>query len=242
LAQLQRLVITSDQFDQTMIILTPEQQHYLNRVLRLKSGDRFIAMNGQGQSWLAELRSNQATVIESVNTSSELTISVTLMLALPKGNAFDEVVRQVTELGVSCIAPVISDRTLLQPSANKLDRWRRIAQEAAEQSERQIVPTLLDPVPFTDALETLTAEQKFFCAARGSSPHLLQCLSNPKSSILVAIGCEGGWTNPEIDQAISAGYQTVSLGKRILRAVTAPIVALSLIAAKAEESSHLREI
>lgn len=232
--QLQRLVIAYEQLNQNQIHLTSEQQHYLQRVLRLKNGDRFIALDGKGQTWLAVLDSDQATLIESIQTSSELSISVTLLLALPK-SGFDDVVRQVTELGVSCIVPVISDRTLLNPSSNKLDRWRKISQEAAEQSERQIVPTVLDPMPFKQALE-LEAASKFICAERGSSQHLLNCeLGN---SVIVAIGCEGGWTNQEIESAIAQNYQPVTLGKRILRAVTAPITALSLISGMIESQTE----
>lgn len=232
MSQLQRLVINSLRVEDSQFNLTPAQCHYLYRVLRLRNGDRFIVMNGFGQSWLTELQSEQAIILESVNTESELPVSVTLILALPKGTAFDEVVRQTTELGVSCIAPVISDRTLLNPSSNKFDRWRRIAQEAAEQSERQIVPTILEPVSFQEALKTLDADQKLICVARGNPPHLIRALS--AGSILVAIGCEGGWTDSEVAQAIAANYQPISLGRRILRAVTAPIAALSMIAATVE--------
>jgi 16S rRNA (uracil1498-N3)-methyltransferase len=230
LAQLQRLVIAREQLNQTQINLSAEQQHYLSHVLRLRNGDRFIALDGKGQTWIATLESTQATLVESLQASSELSVSVTLMLALPK-TAFDDVVRQVTELGVSCIAPVISDRTLLNPSGNKLDRWRRIAQEAAEQSERQIVPTILEPMPFKTALE-LQADSRYICAERGSSQHLLNCELG--ESVIVAIGCEGGWTQQEIEMAIAANYQPVTLGQRILRAVTAPIAALSLIAGMVE--------
>jgi 16S rRNA (uracil1498-N3)-methyltransferase len=216
----------------SIVILKPEQQHYLSRVLRLKSGDRFIAMDGHGNSWFAQLQRDQATLIEPVVLHSELPIAVTLMLALPK-TGLDDVIRQVTELGVACVVPVISDRTLLNPSLNKLERWRRIAQEAAEQSERQFVPTILDPLPFASALETVEAEQRLICVARRTHPHLLQCVSEARS-ICVAIGCEGGWTDVEIASAIAHQYQPVSLGQRILRAVTAPITALSLIAGAIE--------
>lgn len=236
MVQLQRLVIAAEQFNNNQILLTDAQQHYLSRVLRLRSGDRFVAINGQGQSWIAQLQSQSATILEPVDTRSELPISITLIMALPKGSGFDDVVRQTTELGVTSIAPIISDRTLLNPSANKLDRWRRIAQEAAEQSERQIVPTILEPVSFSEIIRTLNADQKFICAERGSSPHLIDCVS-PSKSILIAIGPEGGWTNQEIEGAIAAQYQPVSLGARILRAVTAPIAALSVIAALVETGS-----
>lgn len=241
MAQLQRLVIDPTQIAALQIGLTAAQQHYLGRVLRLRSGDHFIAMNGRGQSWLAELTPTGATLLETINVTAELPLAVTLALALPKGNGFDEVVRQVTELGVDRIVPIISDRTLINPSLPKLDRWRRIAQEAAEQSERQIVPTILDPIAFSDylAIDEMvdptindTTSLRMICVARNYPPHLLERLAEPLTltRVTLAIGPEGGWTDAEIERAIGAGYQPVSLGQRILRAVTAPVAALAMIA------------
>jgi 16S rRNA (uracil1498-N3)-methyltransferase len=248
------------------VVLTPKQQHYLIRVLRLGVGDRFIVLNGQGQAWQAELipfnsdpgseqgleESPHAKLLEPIFNHTELPISITLVMALPKGNAFDEVVRQATELGVTCIAPVLSDRTLLNPSAQKRDRWQRIAQEAAEQSERQLVPTIQEPMPFGDYLALLPCDRsakRYLGVTRIAAPQLLDCLlaerreagevgeaggaeqREGRGSFVVAIGPEGGWTEAEIAAAIASGYQPISLGSRILRAVTAPLVALSLIAA-----------
>lgn len=243
MTQLQRLAIAPSQPQDGNIILTSEQQHYLCHVLRLRSGDRFIAMDGIGKWWLAQLEGTQAQILEQIFVQTELSVSVTLVIALPKGNGFDEVVRYCTELGVACIAPVISDRTLPLPSPQKLERWRRIAQEASEQSERQIVPVILAPVPFRTCLSTKEKySHQYLCVARGSYPHLLACLrtsiSNTDSaSVIIATGPEGGWTTSEVEEAIAAGFQPVSLGRRILRAVTAPIVALSVVAAAIEDSS-----
>ncbi|MBD2120049.1 16S rRNA (uracil(1498)-N(3))-methyltransferase [Trichocoleus sp. FACHB-262] len=258
MAELQRLAIAPTQLHQEQICLTAEQQHYLSRVLRLRSGDRFIAMNGQGQWWLAELlaspdQSLEAQIIQTLTVDTELPIAIMLVVALPKGSGFDEVVRQATELGISCIAPVISDRTLLHPSPQKLERWRRIAQEAAEQSERQVVPTILEPVPLAPQLQQLLATTPgtpkavgYLCITRYDAPHLLNCLQrdlgfgnqqpslSALSSMVIVTGPEGGWTEAEVEQAIALGYQPVSLGQRILKAVTAPLVALSLVAAVAE--------
>jgi 16S rRNA (uracil1498-N3)-methyltransferase len=228
---MQRLVIAPSQLQQQQIILTSQQQHYLIRVLRLQTGDRFIAMNGQGQWWLAELETEQARILEPITVQTELPVAVTLMVALPK-TGFDDVVRQVTELGVTNIIPIISDRTLLHPSPQKLERWRRIAQEAAEQSERLIVPEILDPVAFTVGI-SLAKDQCYICEARGNIPHLLSSTFSP-TSITIATGPEGGWTKAEVENAIAIGFQPVSLGCRILRAVTAPIVALSIISASLE--------
>ncbi len=248
MAQLQRIAIAPSQFQQGQILLTQEQQHYLGRVLRLGAGDRFIAMDGLGKWWLAQLEGDQAQILEALVVQTELSASITLMVALPKGNGFDEVVRCCTELGVSVIAPVVSDRTLLNPSPQKLERWRRIAQEAAEQSERAFVPEILEPVAFGTSLSSVVHysssvnNQQYICVARGNSPHLRNCLHNKgystndqgKRTIIIAIGPEGGWTPKEVECAVEAGFQPVSLGRRILRAVTAPIVALSIVAAELE--------
>ncbi|MEH2368239.1 16S rRNA (uracil(1498)-N(3))-methyltransferase [Nostoc sp.] len=234
MSQLQRIAIAPSQLQQGQILLTKEQQHYLGRVLRLREGDRFIAMDGKGKWWLGQLAGEQAQVLEALLVETELPVSITLMVALPKGNGFDEVVRCCTELGVACIAPVLSDRTLLHPSPQKLERWRRIAAEAAEQSERSFVPTILEPVAFNTAITANQTIHRYICEARGDYPHLNKVLSSISSEIFIAIGPEGGWTIQEIENAESAGFQPVSLGRRILRAVTAPVVALSLISAACE--------
>ena len=249
--QLQRLAITPSQLQNQQILLTTQQKHYLGNVLRLREDDRFIAMDGQGQWWLAVLKRAEAQILESISVQTELAVSITLMVALPKGNAFDEVVRYCTELGVACIAPVVSDRTLLNPSVQKLERWRRIAKEAAEQSERSFVPAILEPVPFATSFEVHpersrrvhpehsrradTATHRYLCVARSTIPHLKDAISSVTTTeILIATGPEGGWTASEMECAQASGFQLVSLGRRILRAVTAPIVALSLVAAAFE--------
>jgi len=254
MAQLQRLAVTATQICDRTIDLTREQQHYLNRVLRLQAGDRFIAMDGRGHWWSAVLEVREtglfASIAEEIAENTELPVEVTLMAALPKGNGFDEVVRQAAELGVASIVPVTSDRTLLKPSSQKVDRWKRIAAEAAEQSERQIVPTILEPVSFDIAVKDCFQKYRFICLARGENRHLWDCLvsleppgpplirgeqDGEELSIVIATGPEGGWTDGEVEKAIELGFEAVSLGSRILRAVTAPIVALSLVGAAFEK-------
>lgn len=242
MTQLQRLFIGSEQILEGQISLTAAQQHYLGRVLRLQAGDRFIAMDGQGHGWLAVLteQSAQAQVLESIAAQTELPIPVTLLIAIPK-SGLDEVVRQVTELGVTEIVLVSSQRTVLKPSAAKIDRWQRIVQEAAEQSERQIVPKLHPPQFWAGALQAWNAANStcYLCEARGNYPHLLSCsgqfpMADAPLPMTLAIGPEGGWTDGEIEMAIAAGYQPVSLGARILRAVTAPMVAMAIVASAVE--------
>ena len=231
MSQLQRITIYPQQLQANQLLLTPQQQHYLLRVLRLRDGDKFIVMDGMGKWWLARLQGEQGEVLEPLEVKTELPVAITLMMALPKGNGFDEIVRCCTELGVTSIAPVLSDRTLLNPSPQKLERWQRIASEAAEQSERAVVPTILQPVAFNTAIKETTATHRYICEARGDYPHLQQVINKTANEIIIAIGPEGGWTNQELEIAIASGFQPISLGRRILRAVTAPIVAISLIAA-----------
>lgn len=232
-------------------MLEADQVHYLRRVLRLSMGDRFIAQDGQGQQWLAALSDQPsfAQVIEPLHPAVRPATPLRLVAALPKGNSFDQVVRQTTELGITHIFPVLSQRSLLKPSDNKLLRWRRIAQEASEQSERITVPEILAPVDFQQCLEQLDEEKtppglRYLCVARSAAPesarpHLLahlqgQLPSATSHGVTLAIGPEGGWTPAEITVAITHGYVAVSLGSVILRSVTAPITALSLVTAARE--------
>jgi 16S rRNA (uracil1498-N3)-methyltransferase len=241
----QRITIDPQQCEGLVVALKADQLHYLLRVLRLKAGDRFIAQDGQGQQWLVALSDqlDQAQIVEQIVQTGDAAKEPPLRLiaALPKGNGFDQVVRQSTELGVTHIYPVMSDRSLLQPSSHKLARWQRIAQEAAEQSERISVPEIFAPTDFRACIAQITLKTDFcyLCAARTESPHLLkQVLTDLTSEnlrgVTLAIGPEGGWTSDEITVALKCGYEVVSLGSVILRAVTAPVAALSLVTAARE--------
>lgn len=235
-----RLVITPEQIKESQITLDTQQRHYLLRVLRLGNGDRFIAMDGTGNTWIAQITERSAQIVESINLKTELPVSLTLITALPKGSGYEQVIRCCTELGVSNFRPVISDRTILKPSSSKVQRWRKIAIEAAEQSERQIVPTIFEPAKYLSTINHSTANQdKYICVARGNIPTLWSGIqAQTQSEIVIATGCEGGWTDVEIEQAIASGFQPVSLGNRILRAITAPTVASSLVVAVLEQASN----
>ena len=104
---MQRLTIDSQQLQPPHLQLTPDQRHYLQRVLRLKSGAQFLALPGDGMAWRCELVDENARVIEAQIVTTELPIAVTLALALPK-TGFEDVVRQATELGVRTIVPLLS--------------------------------------------------------------------------------------------------------------------------------------
>lgn len=257
----QRLAIDPEQLNADgAIALTPAQGRYLYRVLRLKGGDRFVALltvprAGQGQ-WIAELETADRAIAHLMSPApaprSPLP-PIVLLAAPPKGNAFDEVVRQAVEVGAGWIVPVLSDRGLVQPSDNKLDRWRRIALEATEQCERPDLPVIVPPVPSdrvgdclgNPALGNDRSWLRWLCVARGGPDHLLTvALAAAKAAnqdetdaehapaIAIAIGPEGGWSDREKTRFQNDfGFIPVHLGDRILRAATAPLVALSLVAA-----------
>jgi 16S rRNA (uracil1498-N3)-methyltransferase len=231
---LQRIVVDHNQINDGIVHLNASQQHYVHRVLRLKLGDRILIMDGRGQTWLATLNSQGAELLETIGIQTELPVAIHLWVAPPKGNGLEEIIRQATEVGVAHLHPILSNRTLLQPSPNKLERWRRIALESAEQAERQVILTIAEPVPFQDALFWQPqSPPRYLSVTRREVPHLLNCLKHQsaQSEIWLATGPEGGWTEAEVNRAIAAGVECVSLGARILRAVTAPIVAANLVAA-----------
>lgn len=230
---MQRIVVDAEQIEGDRLRLTPEQQHYLQRVLRLRSGDRFFALNGQGHLWFATLTTATTAQLSEAQTPADAAVRprphITLAASLPK-QGFDEVVRQVTELGVDAIVPIISDRTVLRPSPNKLKRWQKIAAEAGEQSERLLVPNISDPVAWSTWITRESQSVRYLCVARQRIPHLLTyAIAACPDEIEIAVGPEGGWTESEIAAAIAHGYHPVNLGPFILRAVTAAVTALALL-------------
>jgi 16S rRNA (uracil1498-N3)-methyltransferase len=252
---LQRIAIAPTQINNNYIALTPAQHHYLTRVIRLQAGAQFEVIDGTGKLYVAEINRDRSRYATTENARIVTTLTseivphaslesphITLICALPKGNNFDDIVRACTELGVTTILPAISDRTLLDPSPQKLQRWRKIAQEAAEQSERLTIATIDEPQPLQTIFSQLPIDSdRYLCEARGEHPHLLQCLQSMTSHpdrIIIAIGPEGGWTNGEIDRASTCNFQLVSLGRQILRTITAPIVALSIVTAAIEANTR----
>ena len=244
--RLQRVTLQAHQIVATLqinsaIALTADQKHYLCNVLRLETGAEFIALDRQDGWWLAKLVSlDIAEIIAKLENNSELVTQITLGIAMPKGSNIESVIRQTTELGVRQIVPLFSDRTILKPDneigKQKRDRWQRIAEEAAELSLRNYVPEISLPQTFRSWLSEIANSSspilKYICVTSPDAPHLLIDLQKTDyQQIAIATGCEGGWTAKEEQIAIAAGFVAVSLGDRVLSAVTAPVVALSIVSA-----------
>jgi 16S rRNA (uracil1498-N3)-methyltransferase len=232
---LQRVIIQPTQLQGNELTLTVPQLHYLQRVLRLQTGAKFEAIDGTGNLYLVEFSTPHTRVLErSTPVSIELPVAVNLIVAVPK-IGLDDVVRACTELGVNTIYPVTSDRTIVQPSEQKQRRWIEIANEATEQSERLLLTNIQPVQSWLTVMTQLTGQRKV-CTARGDSPHLMRSI-DPKLPISIAIGPEGGWTDRELQQSIDLGWQPVSLGKRVLRTITAPQAAMSMVGGLLESST-----
>jgi 16S rRNA (uracil1498-N3)-methyltransferase len=235
LAGYQRLTIHPRQIQGQQVQLTPGQSHYLGRVLRLSAGDEFIAMDGQGHWWRAQLLTpTTAQLGEPLPVWRELPAPIALLMGIPKGDGMDQVVRQATELGVRQIWPLITERTQVHPGSGRIERWRRIATEAAEQSWRQWIPEVFPAQPLVTAVTQVGAMPKLVCDPAPERPHLVTLLPPEPAALAILIGPEGGWSPAEMAWLQDQGAQVVSLGRRVLRTVTAPVVALALIGASWE--------
>ncbi len=216
--------------------LPPDQIHHLRDVLRLKSGDEVELFDGEGASYLGtvELRGSETRIagLERVSPARQPPVRVTLAPALFKADRFEWMLQKATELGADEIIPLETRFSGIHIPGDKLDarleRWRRIVQEASKQCRRTAVPRILRPVPFADFLSTehqpATSRLLFYEKAAVSWNSTFA----PSPRVLLCTGPEGGWDEAEVESAGKAGYGIYSLGPRTLRAETAAIAALAI--------------
>lgn len=218
--------------------LTGESAQHLTRVLRVEKGQTF-EITDNSRVWLATVESARRDLVR-FEVMEELPAGpaapvVTLYLALIKFDRFEWAVEKATELGVTRIVPVAatrSERGLFEGGQKRVERWRRIAHEASEQSRRLRVPEIDAPGKLNQALRD-DSTYRFWCDERPGAPALTQAFqpaANDSTALL--IGPEGGWTDPEREQFNAAGWRAVSLGSLVLRAETAVCSALAVIAQK----------
>lgn len=218
------------------------------QVLRLQPGDALALFDGRGDEWLATVASmGRKEVTVQVGplqaTDRELRTPVTLAVGMPANDRMDALVEKATELGVAAIQPLVCARSVLrldgERAAKKVAHWQSVAVAASEQSGRTRVP-LIHPVTTLKAWLPSGGAS----GASGGAPHSRGVLSFepqaqvaqwlpqlPAASPLVFLsGPEGGLSPEELQQALQAGWTPVGLGPRVLRADTAPLMALSLVA------------
>ena len=211
------------------------------KVLRLREGDSIQLFDGTGAEYAASITSTSKDTITAQITNTrkcflDPTIQLTLAISLPKSDKMDLIVQKTTELGISEIVVVNSERTISRPDgvkfADRLDRWRRIAAEAAEQCGRSKVPQIEGGIEFVDLAKCVGQYSLALIAWEEEQTQSLKQTLRARAdaqSILLIIGPEGGFPEREVEMVKSAGAVSVSLGRRVLRSETAAIAACAVI-------------
>jgi 16S rRNA (uracil1498-N3)-methyltransferase len=218
-----------------------KRAHHLTRVLRLAVGDPVVLFDGRGREFPAEIlevgrQRIRFKVSSGKRIDRESPLDLMLALGLSRPSIMDLIVQKVTELGVNEIVPVKTERAQGWSAGMKdlarIKRWGRIAQEAARQSGRNLVPRIWPLTDYPQLLkQTENKEIKLFCWEEEKRENLRQALEGKGKDhqACVLVGPEGGFSEKEAKEAASAGFQSVSLGGRVLRTETAAIVVIGLI-------------
>jgi 16S rRNA (uracil1498-N3)-methyltransferase len=233
----------ADDFTPTTARLTGSQAEHLARVLRAQPGTQaeVVADGFVYEATIASVSAEEVVFDLGKQVVADAALPIALLLAVFKFDRMEWAIEKATELGIASIAPILASRTekhLAQSAAKRAERWRRIAQEAAQQSRRSEAPTVEDPATLAGRLANSTATHRILLAENERDTSLRQCILNalnsppaPTHRFAMAIGPEGGWTNEEFALFEKHGWQFASLGPRILRAETAAIASLAILGA-----------
>ena len=241
MSSLHKFFVAREQIINNQVTLTGSDVSHIRTVLRLKAGDS-IQVISDSDKWLTvrlvEVKTKEVKgeVIASETINVESPLAVHLGQALTKGNKFDVILRKSVELGVRSITPLMTERCVVKTHrtevGKKIERWKKIALESCKQCGRSQVPQVAEDV---ETLETFCRKNDhqdlklvFWELEEKRTLKDIELDAQPRS-VAVLIGPEGGFTQDEIERAGQYGFQTVSLGPRILRAETAPVVALALL-------------
>jgi len=200
------------------------EAHHVLKVLRGRSGDQVEVVDTVGRLFAAELRGGGEVVVVAELAAPDVTDTrVTLYQAVPKGGRMDLVVEKATEVGVTSIVPLLTERGVVNPREGKVERWRRVAEAAARQSLRLGVPEVSEPVPFADAV--VRAGETGVLLHNGPDIADVETIIGSPAGLFV--GPEGGWSGDELRIAEEAGIVLGGLGPYRLRSETAGIVAVA---------------
>lgn len=228
-----------------LLPLPSAEAHYMTVVLRLTDSSPLELFSGDGtvaRGILKTTDAGTAFLVETVEKSArgESPLHITLFQAIPKGKRWEWILEKVCELGVYQIVPLKTARSVVQIPDNRVDtklpRWQKILASAARQSERTHIPHLSPPLTIQEALNAKAEGLQLVAHTRQEalSPlRILESAPGPHRSLGIWIGPEGGFTDQEFQTLLEAGAHPISLGPRILRADTAPLVAISLAQAAA---------
>lgn len=232
--------------DDGQILITGDDVRHITRSLRLEPGNEVMVSDGQGTDYLVELIEfslDQVTckVLEKVRSKGEPAIEVTLFQGLPKGDKLDLITQKCTEIGIRQILPVETSRTIVKLNDKKaerrLERWQKIAEEAAKQSDRGQIPTIGPILSWKEALKQIKGAGYDLVLVpweRAKDQSVRQVVLREKADreirqIAYVVGPEGGLSQEEVQALLEAGAQPVTLGPRILRTETAGFVLLTVL-------------
>lgn len=214
---------------------------HLRDSLRVQEGEIVLIGDGAGSRYRTQITAltkytMTGQIIEVMTQPPSDSPALILGQALLKGDKMDWVIQKATELGVQHVLPLQTRHTIVQLRPERIEaqltRWQRIALEAAQQSEQWQVPTIAQPQSLATLLKNQAISAATFMLAERQEGQGLQAVELPQapsSSVLVLIGPEGGWSQEEVELAIQAGCQSITLGQSILRAETAAIAAISIL-------------
>jgi 16S rRNA (uracil1498-N3)-methyltransferase len=238
-----RFYLPASSWNLENLVLTGEEAHHCLDVMRCREGDRVILFNGAGTEAETEITgTTKGTVTVKATLVSETArppAILTLGQAIPKGKNMDLIIQKATELGVSRIVPLLSERTVVQldgeDPAKKQQKWQRVAIEACKQCGQNWIPVVDAPVKVETFVRQAKDALRLIAAISPDASSLKTILTSregdgiarPDAATLM-IGPEGDFTPAEISQALSSGFTSLSLGPIILRSETAAIYALSI--------------
>lgn len=232
-----RFFILPEWIDQDRVVIRGKQVHQLRDVLRLTEGDRILVLDNSGWEYEVELRKVTRGQVEGTvlgkSSVTEPCTRIILYQALLKGEKFGFILQKGTELGVAGFVPILCERCVAghpeDVSDRKLDRWRRIIAEAAEQSRRGKLPSLESVLPFEQACQLAMGFS--LLAYEGEKALGLRAALQGQNlpSVNIFIGPEGGFSPSEVEFARSCGILPITLGSRVLRAETAGLVAATAV-------------
>ncbi|MBD8069203.1 16S rRNA (uracil(1498)-N(3))-methyltransferase [Bacillus sp. PS06] len=234
-----------DDFIEQTAVIKGDDLHHIVRVMRMDVGNQLICCDSKGKQATCEITeiTNDtvlASVVEWIENQSEIPVTVSIASGLPKGDKLEYVIQKGTELGANEFVPFIAARSIVKwdekKGAKKVERWNKIAKEAAEQSHRSVVPTIHSPKRFKELItyskgfdyKVIAYEE---AAKRGEKSALAGMFNELKvgDSLLVVIGPEGGLAEKEVEELQEHGFISCSFGPRILRTETAPLYVLSAL-------------
>lgn len=242
-----RFFIDKTQIENDSLYIVGDDARHISRSLRMAVGDEITVCDTEGYEYislLTKIRDDRcdAKITEKTISQREPKSRISLFMAYPKSDKLETIIQKAVELGACEIIPFESSRCIKKPKADKAAergaRLSRIAEEAAKQCGRAILPSVSLPISFDEAIRSAkSAELAIFCYEGGGTVSLKTILDEckqPPKSISIIVGCEGGFSPEEAKSAEDAGLKMANLGPRILRCETAPDYCLSAISYKFE--------